>query len=183
LDGQTNSTSKEATSRWGAGAVRLHVLPLSDDAWRTIQRRTCGTIEEYYDRFDDVAKRLSMLIETVTEGAVAVEDCKAESRYDRRCHWFRTIFSSRTTGDGGPRLTGEVSRIIGNLLAPFEEKLEQMNQANAFYLLPGNDAVILKSAVWFLPALIAYLELCQEQQRGPGAASGTSPYHPTPPGS
>jgi hypothetical protein len=127
----------------------------------------CGTLVEYHRRFRDVKKRLRMLIETLTEGAVTVVACWVECFYVRGCHLFNTKFRSPDTGDGEPRLTDEVSRIIENLLAPFEGKLEQMNQALEFNLNLGNGEAILRCEIWFLPALIAYLELCQEQQREP----------------
>jgi hypothetical protein len=141
-----------------------------------------GTLLEYHRRFQEVKKRLRMLIETLTKGAVTVKVGFVESPHARGCYLFRSIFSSSDTGDGEPRLTGEVSRIIENLLAPFEGKLGQMNQEREFNLFLGNSEAILRCEIWFLPALIAYLELCQKQQRDPGAATGTSPFPPTPSG-
>jgi hypothetical protein len=141
-----------------------------------------GTLVEYYQRFRDVKKRLRMLIETLTEGAVTVGGCWVECPYGCDCNLFNTKFRSPDTGDDEPRLTGEVARIIENLLAPFERKLKQMNQKLEFNLLLGNSEAILRCEIWFFPALIAYLELRQEQQRDPGAATGTSPFPPPPSG-
>jgi hypothetical protein len=143
----------------------------------------CGTLVEYHRRFQEVMKRLRMLIEALTEGAVTVGGCWVECPHRCDCNLFNTKFSSPDTGDGEPRLTGGVSRIIENLLAPFERKLKQMNQELEFYLDLGNSEGILRCETWFLPALIAYLELRQQQQQhDPGAAPNTSPFPPTPSG-